>query len=109
MIAPIKDLFGAVFFVSVGMMISPEVIAAHWFVILILAAVVVLTHIIFVAVGIILSGGGLENAVNTGFSLAQLGEFGFIIASVGVALGVMRDFIYPVIIAVSVITIFTMT
>lgn len=105
--APIKDLFGAVFFVSVGMMISPEVIAAHWFVILILAAVVVLTHIIFVAVGIILSGGGLENAVNTGFSLAQLGEFGFIIASVGVALGVMRDFIYPVIIAVSVITIFT--
>ena len=107
LIAPIKDLFGAVFFVSVGMMISPEVIAAHWFVILILAAVVVLTHIIFVAVGIILSGGGLENAVNTGFSLAQLGEFGFIIASVGVALGVMRDFIYPVIIAVSVITIFT--
>lgn len=107
LITPIKDLFGAVFFVSVGMMISPEVIASHWVVILILAAVVVLTHILFVAMGIILSGGGLENAVNAGFSLAQLGEFGFIIASVGVTLGVMREFIYPVIIAVSVITIFT--
>ena len=107
LITPIKDLFGAVFFVSVGMMISPEVIASHWGVILILAAVVVLTHILFVATGIILSGGGLENAVNAGFSLAQLGEFGFIIASVGVTLGVMREFIYPVIIAVSVITIFT--
>ena len=92
---------------SMGMMISPEVIASHWVVILILAAVVVLTHILFVAMGIILSGGGLENAVNAGFSLAQLGEFGFIIASVGVTLGVMREFIYPVIIAVSVITIFT--
>ncbi len=107
LISPIKDLFGAVFFVSVGMMIAPEVIAQHWVVILVLSLVVVVTHILFASTGVILSGGNLDNAVHTGFSLAQLGEFGFIIASVGVGLGVMRDFTYPVIIAVSVITIFT--
>ncbi|MBR3031374.1 MAG: cation:proton antiporter [Bacteroidales bacterium] len=107
LIAPIKDLFGAIFFVSVGMMIAPAQIAAHWWVILILALTVVVTHILFVIVGIILAGGNLKNAVHSGFSLAQLGEFGFIIAGVGVSLGVMRDFIYPVIIAVSVLTIFT--
>jgi len=107
LISPIKDLFGAVFFVSVGMMIAPSQIAAHWWVILILAFTVVLTHVFFVIIGIILSGGNLKNAVYSGFSLAQLGEFGFIIAGVGVGLGVMRDFIYPVIIAVSVLTIFT--
>ena len=107
LIEPIKDLFGAIFFVSVGMMIAPAQIGAHWWVILILALTVVVTHILFVTVGIILSGGNLKNAVHSGFSLAQLGEFGFIIAGVGVSLGVMRDFIYPVIIAVSVLTTFT--
>ncbi|MCR4910397.1 MAG: cation:proton antiporter [Bacteroidales bacterium] len=106
-VSPIKDLFGAIFFVSVGMMISPSVIGKYWYIILILVLVVYLTHIVFSAAGIILTGKGLENGVHTGFSLAQLGEFGFIIASVGVSLGVMRDFIYPIIIAVSVITTFT--
>ena len=106
-VSPIKDLFGAIFFVSVGMMISPAVIGRYWYIILILVIVVYLTHIAFSAAGIILTGKGLENGVHTGFSLAQLGEFGFIIASVGVSLGVMRDFIYPIIIAVSVITTFT--
>ena len=107
LIAPIKDLFGAIFFVSVGMMLAPKVIVEYWWIILILTLVVVLTHVVFSSLGILLSGGGLEDALHTGFSLAQLGEFGFIIAGVGVSLGVMRDFIYPVIIAVSVITIFT--
>ncbi len=107
LVSPIKDLFGAIFFVSVGMMIAPEIILHNWFVILILAVLVILTHIVFSAIGILLTGNGLENSVHTGFSLAQLGEFGFIIASVGVSLGVMRDFIYPVIVAVSVITTFT--
>lgn len=107
LVSPIKDLFGAIFFVSVGMMIAPEIILHNWFVILILAMLVILTHIVFSAIGILLTGNGLENSVHTGFSLAQLGEFGFIIASVGVSLGVMRDFIYPVIVAVSVITTFT--
>ncbi|MBQ1842901.1 MAG: cation:proton antiporter, partial [Bacteroidales bacterium] len=107
LVSPIKDLFGAIFFISVGMMVSPSVIIGNWAIILVLTLFVMLTHIIFSAAGIILSGGGVKNAVHTGFSLAQLGEFGFIIAGVGVSLGVMRDFIYPVIIAVSVITTFT--
>lgn len=107
LVRPIKDLFGAIFFVSVGMMVSPEVIASHWPVILLLVALVMASHILFTTVGVCISGKGLESAVHSGFSLAQLGEFGFIIAGVGVSLGVMRDFIYPVIIAVSVITTFT--
>ena len=107
LVAPIKDLFGAIFFVSVGMMVAPAVIAEHWLTILIITLIVMLSHILFAGAGILMTGGGLRNAVHTGFSLAQLGEFGFIIAGVGVTLGVMRDFIYPVIIAVSVITTFT--
>ena len=107
LVAPIKDLFGAIFFVSVGMMVAPAVIAEHWPTILIITLLVMLTHIVFAGAGILMTGGGLRNAVHTGFSLAQLGEFGFIIAGVGVTLGVMREFIYPVIIAVSVITTFT--
>ena len=107
LLSPIKDLFSAIFFVSVGMMVDPAVIAEHWLVILLLTLIVMLTHIIFSGAGIIITGNGLSNAVHTGFSLAQLGEFGFIIAGVGCSLGVMRDFIYPVIIAVSVITTFT--
>ena len=107
LVAPIKDLFGAIFFVSVGMMVAPAVIAEHWLTILIITLLVMLSHILFAGAGILMTGGGLRNAVHTGFSLAQLGEFGFIIAGVGVTLGVMREFIYPVIIAVSVITTFT--
>ncbi|MBR5700118.1 MAG: cation:proton antiporter [Bacteroidales bacterium] len=107
LISPIKDLFSAIFFVSVGMMVDPAVIAQNWAIILLLTVLVILTHILFSGAGIILTGNGLSNAVHTGFSLAQLGEFGFIIAGVGASLGVMSDFIYPVIIAVSVITTFT--
>ena len=107
LVSPIKDLFGAIFFVSVGMMVAPAVIGEYWLTILIITLLVMLTHILFAGAGILMTGGGLRNAVHTGFSLAQLGEFGFIIAGVGVTLGVMRDFIYPVIIAVSVITTFT--
>jgi len=107
LVSPIKDLFGAIFFVSVGMMISPTVIVDHWGVILLLVVIVYISHIFFSAAGAVLTGKGLELGIHTGFSLAQLGEFGFILAGVGVSLGVMRDFIYPVIIAVSVITTFT--
>lgn len=107
LVGPIRDLFGAIFFVSVGMMVAPSVIAENWLVILIITLIVMISHILFAGAGILMAGKGLENAVHTGFSLAQLGEFGFIIAGVGVSLGVMRGFIYPVIIAVSVITTFT--
>lgn len=103
----IKDLFGAIFFVSVGMMVDPQVIAAHWGTILILTITVMLGILFCSTSGAVLAGQGLDNAVHAGFSLAQLGEFSFIIAGLGVSLGVMRDFIYPVIITVSVITTFT--
>ena len=103
----IKDLFGAIFFVSVGMMVDPQVIGVHWGTILVLT-ITVMAGILFCSTsGAVLAGQGLDNAVHAGFSLAQLGEFSFIIAGLGVSLGVMRDFIYPVIITVSVITTFT--
>ncbi len=106
-VEPIKNLFGAIFFVSVGMMLSPAIIAQHWALILLITLIVIVSHIIFAGAGMIITGNSLYNSAHTGFSLAQLGEFGFILAGVGCTLGVMRDFIYPVIIAVSVITTFT--
>jgi len=103
----IKDMFGAIFFVSVGMMVDPDVIAEYWGTILVLTITVMLGILFFSTSGAVLAGQGLDNAVHAGFSLAQLGEFSFIIAGLGVSLGVMRGFIYPVIITVSVITTFT--
>lgn len=103
----IKDLFGAIFFVSVGMMVDPQVIAQYWHTILIITVVAMVGILFFSTTGSVLSGQNLKNSVCAGFSLAQLGEFAFIIAGLGCSLGVMRDFIYPVIIAVSVITTFT--
>lgn len=105
--APLKDLFGAVFFVSVGMMVDPSVIVEHWLPILLITIVVLIGMFIFSMTGSFLSGKGLTTATHTAMSLMQLGEFSFIIAGLGVSLGVMREFIYPVIIAVSVITTFT--
>ena len=103
----IKDLFGAIFFVSVGMMLDPAVIAQHWVAVLVITVLTVLGMVFFTTTGVIVAGKGLRNAINTSFSVSQLGEFAFIIAGLGCSLGVMRDFIYPVIIAVSVITTFT--
>lgn len=103
---PIKELFGAIFFVSVGMMVDPAVIGQHWGSVLAITLVTMVGICFFAIIGVLISGKGLDNAVHTGFSMAQLGEFAFIIAGVGCSLGVMRDFIYPVIISVSVITAF---
>ena len=103
----IKNLFGAIFFVSVGMMVDPAIIGQHWLTILIIAIIAVGGILAFSTTGALLAGQGLDNSVHVGFTMAQLGEFSFIIASLGCSLGVMRDFIYPVIIAVSVITTFT--
>lgn len=107
LVVNIKNLFGAIFFVSVGMMIDPAIIAQYWAVILLLVIVVIVGHLIFAAGGVVLLGKGLENGIHTGMALTQLGEFAFIIVSMGVSMGVMRSFIYPVVIAVSVITTFT--
>ncbi|MDR0972993.1 MAG: cation:proton antiporter [Prevotellaceae bacterium] len=106
LIDPIKNFFGAVFFVSVGMMLNPAVIAEQWKIILLLVAVVVVGRIIFATVGVLASGEGLKIALQVAFSLPQIGEFSFIIATLGTGLGVISPTIYPIIVAVSIITTF---
>lgn len=106
-VQPVKDLFGAVFFISVGMMVDPGVIAEYWGMILLLAVVVIVGMIIFGTLGMLLTGQSLKVAMESGFSLTQIGEFSFIIASLGMSLGVLAESLYPIIVAVSVITIFT--
>ena len=106
-IAPVKDLFGAVFFISVGMMVQPSVIATYYPQVLLLAAVVIVGMIIFGTLGMLATGQTLQVAIQSGFSLTQIGEFSFIIASLGMGLGVLDASLYPIIVAVSVITIFT--
>lgn len=106
-VSKIKDLFGAIFFVSVGMMVDPAVIGEHWLPIIIITLAAMLGILIFSTTGALLMGQGLKNAVHIGFSLSQLGEFAFIIAGLGCSLGVLREFIYPVVVTVSVLTTFT--
>lgn len=106
-IKPVKDLFGSVFFISVGMMVDPSVIASYWGEILLLAAVVIVGMIVFGTLGMLLTGQTLRVAMESGFTLTQIGEFSFIIASLGMGLGVLEPSLYPIIVAVSVITIFT--
>jgi len=107
LIEPLKNLFGAVFFVSVGMMIAPEILIEHAGIILLLTAVVLIGRIIFATLGVLASGEGLKVSMQAGFSLAQIGEFSFIIATLGMQLKVIEDYLYPIIVAVSVITTFT--
>lgn len=106
-ITPVKDLFGAVFFISVGMMVNLDIIIEYLSPILILSAVVVVGMIIFGTFGMLITGQPLRIAIESGFSLTQIGEFAFIIASLGMSLGVLEPTIYPIVVAVSVITTFT--
>ncbi len=106
-VQPVKDLFGAVFFISVGMMVQPAVITQYAPQILLLAAVVIVGMIVFGSIGMLATGQNLQVAIQSGFSLTQIGEFSFIIASLGMGLGVLDASLYPIIVAVSVITIFT--
>ncbi len=103
----LKDFFGAVFFVSVGMLVDPSVLLEHWGTILLITLVVVCFKPICSGIGVLLAGQDLKIAVQSGMSLAQIGEFAFIIASVGVSMNVISEHIYPIIVAVSVITTFT--
>lgn len=107
LISPVKDLFGAVFFISVGMMVDPWVMTNHWSVIALLAAVVIIGMIVFGTFGMLATGQPLKLAMESGFSLTQIGEFSFIIATLGTGLGVLDKSVYPIIVAVSVITTFT--
>lgn len=104
---PVKDIFGAVFFVSVGMLVDPALLLEYWLPIIILIFVTIIGKLVFSAGGVLLSGQSLHTSILCGFSLAQIGEFSFIIASLGMSLGVISDFIYPIIVAVSVMTTFT--
>ena len=105
-VASVKDLFGAIFFVSVGMLVDPTIITQHWVPIVVLILVIIVGQAVFGSMGFLLSGQPLRIAIQCGFSMAQIGEFAFIIASLGVSLGVTEPFLYPVVVAVSVITTF---
>ncbi|MCC8072360.1 MAG: cation:proton antiporter [Bacteroidales bacterium] len=105
--APVKDLFGSVFFISVGMMVNPSIIVEYAGPILILSVVVIIGMILFGSFGMLVTGQTLRVAIEAGFSLTQIGEFAFIIASLGMSLGVLDPTIYPIVVAVSVLTTFT--
>ncbi len=103
----VKDLFGAIFFLSVGMLVNPETLVEYAPQIIIVTLVTIVGKLIFSSLGMLLSGQSLGNAIRGGFSLAQIGEFAFIIASLGMTLGVTGDYLYPIVVSVSVITTFT--
>lgn len=103
----VKDLFGAVFFISVGMMVEPGMIVKYILPIAVITIVTLVGKLLCNCAGMLVSGQSLPNALSGGFALAQIGEFAFIIASFGIGLGVIDDYIYPIVVAVSVITTFT--
>lgn len=105
-IASVKDLFGAIFFVSVGMLVSPHILVDYWAAILFLVFAIVVGQMLFGTFSYLLSGSTLKDAMQSGFSMVQIGEFAFIIAGMGKAMGVTADYLYPVIVAVSIITTF---
>ena len=104
LVQPVRDVFAAVFFVSVGMMIDPVLIARHWLPVAAMTCVVVVGKIVSVSFGAFLTGNGTRTSIQTGMSLAQIGEFSFIIAGLGLSLKATGDFLYPVAVAVSAIT-----
>ena len=107
LVAPVRDMFVAIFFVAVGMMIDPKLVAQHWEAVLVLTAAVLAGKVVAVSFGAFLAGNGTRTSVQSGMSMAQIGEFSFIIAGVGLAAGAIRPFLYPVAIAVSAITTLT--
>ncbi|MDP4277326.1 MAG: cation:proton antiporter [Bacteroidota bacterium] len=107
LVEPLKNFFGAIFFVSVGMMVQPAIIVEYARPVGLLILTVIIGQTVFTTIGFLISGQTLETSLKSGFSLAQIGEFAFIIASLGISLGVTESFLYPVVIAVSVCTIFT--
>ncbi len=104
LVHPVRDMFVAIFFVSVGMLIDPAVIVAHAGAVVALTVLVITGKVLAVSAGSFLTGNGLRSSVQAGMSLAQIGEFSFIIAAVGLAAGATREFLYPVAVAVSAIT-----
>ena len=106
LVEPVKNLFGAIFFVSVGMLVDPHILMSYAVPILALVLTILVGQAVFGSFSFMLGGESLKSAMRCGFSMAQIGEFSFIIASLGLSLGVISDFLYPVVVAVSVITTF---
>ena len=106
LVEPVKNLFGAIFFVSVGMLVDPKIIVDYALPIFVLVMTILGGQSVFGSFAFMLGGESLKSAMRCGFSMAQIGEFSFIIASLGLSLGVISDFLYPVVVAVSVITTF---
>jgi len=107
LIKPVKDLFGAVFFVSVGMLINPSTLAEYAIPVVVITLLTVFGKTLSSTIGTLISGQPLKQSVQTGMSLAQIGEFSFIIATLGMTLGVTSSFLYPIVVAVSAISTFT--
>lgn len=105
-VEPVKNLFGAVFFVSVGMLVDPAILVEYSWPIVTLVLVIIIGQVIFGSLSFLIGDQSLKSAMQCGFSMAQIGEFSFIIASLGLSLGVIGKFLYPVVVAVSVITTF---
>lgn len=104
---PLRDIFGAIFFVSVGMMVDPRLVPVHWKAIAILTAAIIVGKTVGVAIAAFLVGEGVRRSLQAGLSLAQIGEFSFIIAGAGLQMGAVRGFLYTLAVAVSVVTTFT--
>ena len=103
---PIKNLFGAIFFVSVGMMVDPQILVHYWWQILVVTLILIVFKPLSNVVGRLLAGLGLKQAIQGGFCFSQIGEFSFIIATLGLNYGVIDDFLYPIIVSVSIVTTF---
>ncbi|HVJ91531.1 MAG TPA: cation:proton antiporter, partial [Labilithrix sp.] len=106
-IVPVRDMFAAIFFVSVGMLIDPALVIDNWVAVLVLSVVVIVGKIVGVTLGGVVTGCGLRTSVQSGLSLSQIGEFSFIIVSLGLSLNATRPFLFPVAVAVSAITTLT--
>jgi monovalent cation:H+ antiporter-2, CPA2 family len=104
LVHPVRDMFVAIFFVSVGSLIDPRLVAANWDAVLLLSALVIVGKVVAVTAGAFITGNGLRHSIQAGMSLAQIGEFSFIIAGVGLTAGATRGFLSPVAVAVSAIT-----
>ncbi|MBQ4393368.1 MAG: cation:proton antiporter [Prevotella sp.] len=106
LVEPVKNLFGAIFFVSVGMLVDPQILVDYAVPIIVLVLTIIVGQSVLGSLSFMLGGESLKSAMRCGFSMAQIGEFSFIIASLGLSLGVISEFLYPVVVAVSVITTF---
>lgn len=107
LVKPVKDLFGAVFFVSVGMLIDPKTLAEHWAPVLLITVVIIAGKLTATFAGALLAGQSVKRSIQAGMSLTQIGEFSFIIAALGLSLKVTSSYLYPIAVAVSAVTTFT--